>query len=110
MALIMVLAPNPMLLFLTCMVIPSNISPLSPDFLSTLMFDVPIMLNCPSAIAIAGFCWTIFFRRLMNRNWASGITLLAKKKDTKAKIPMVIVSIFIARCNEIPDDFIAANS
>jgi uncharacterized phage-like protein YoqJ len=52
----------------------------------------------------------MFFLKLMNLYSAYGITLFAKKKEVILKIKMKIVNPLMALCNEIPADFIAANS
>src|SRR6187402_2783799 len=91
-------------------VIPVRMFPFSPDFLFTLMLYIPTSLNWPSAMAIAGFICAMSLRKLMNLYSAYGITLFANTNAHALKARMKIVRLFIARCNEIPEDFIAANS
>lgn len=61
-------------------------------------------------MAMAGLTLAMLRRRLKKLTSAKGITLLAKKKLTIPKKTIKILKLFMARPNEIPVDFMAANS
>ncbi|MNE86424.1 hypothetical protein D3C80_1835230 [compost metagenome] len=74
------------------------------------MLYVPTSLNWPSAIAIAGLAWAMFFLKFTNLYSAYGITLFANQNATMLKRKIKMIKTRMALCNEIPEDFMAANS